>query len=287
MPVADAAQRPGLGGETPLSTQVAIGGGQGPDYHRRADPLLDGPPDNPHSAPTENLLQPAPPSRRSTEGLVLAECRVLAEWPAGEAEPVQFWLSDPRQHPAAYQDRTVLAVRRRGRRGLHHAPAAARDPVRGLPARACLLSPEQVTEYSWPRIWTRTSARRSGPGAPARRPAWSRGTARSGGRLLRPRVVRRARLEDRRLGTPELHRSRSPVLPRPRQPDGAAADPRHGAAARGPPQLEPVRGPGHRFRAHQLPRPGETDHDHRRRRYNQQLYACPASPEHPHTALLQ
>lgn len=99
MPVADAAQRPGLGGETPLSTQVAIGGGQGPDYHRRADPLLDGPPDNPHSAPTENLLQPAPPSRRSTEGVVLAECRVLAKRPAGEAEPVQFWLSDPPPTP--------------------------------------------------------------------------------------------------------------------------------------------------------------------------------------------
>ncbi|MEU0375647.1 IS701 family transposase [Streptomyces sp. NPDC006283] len=32
--------------------------------------------------------------RDATEGVELAECWVLAEWPAKEAEPVQFWLSD-------------------------------------------------------------------------------------------------------------------------------------------------------------------------------------------------
>ncbi|MFE0699751.1 transposase [Streptomyces sp. NPDC058872] len=32
--------------------------------------------------------------RDATEGVEPAECRVLAEWPAKEAEPVQFWLSD-------------------------------------------------------------------------------------------------------------------------------------------------------------------------------------------------
>jgi SRSO17 transposase len=32
--------------------------------------------------------------REATEGVELAECWVLAEWPAKEAEPVQFWLSD-------------------------------------------------------------------------------------------------------------------------------------------------------------------------------------------------
>lgn len=32
--------------------------------------------------------------RDATEGVELAECWLLAEWPAKEAEPVQFWLSD-------------------------------------------------------------------------------------------------------------------------------------------------------------------------------------------------
>ncbi|TQF01962.1 IS701 family transposase [Kitasatospora acidiphila] len=32
--------------------------------------------------------------RDATEGAELAECWLLAEWPAKEAEPVQFWLSD-------------------------------------------------------------------------------------------------------------------------------------------------------------------------------------------------
>ncbi|BFV56323.1 hypothetical protein KCMC57_up14270 [Kitasatospora sp. CMC57] len=32
--------------------------------------------------------------REATEGVELAECWLLAEWPAKEAEPVQFWLSD-------------------------------------------------------------------------------------------------------------------------------------------------------------------------------------------------
>ncbi|MFJ3218201.1 transposase, partial [Kitasatospora sp. NPDC086801] len=32
--------------------------------------------------------------RDATEGVELAECWVLAEWPAKESEPVQFWLSD-------------------------------------------------------------------------------------------------------------------------------------------------------------------------------------------------
>ncbi|WP_037601117.1 IS701 family transposase [Streptacidiphilus rugosus] len=32
--------------------------------------------------------------RDATQGVELAECWVLAEWPAKEAEPVQFWLSD-------------------------------------------------------------------------------------------------------------------------------------------------------------------------------------------------
>ncbi|WP_462023747.1 transposase, partial [Kitasatospora cinereorecta] len=32
--------------------------------------------------------------RDATEGVELAECWLLAEWPAKEAEPIQFWLSD-------------------------------------------------------------------------------------------------------------------------------------------------------------------------------------------------
>ncbi|MET9663264.1 transposase [Streptomyces sp. NPDC006510] len=32
--------------------------------------------------------------RDATEGVELTECWLLAEWPAKEAEPVQFWLSD-------------------------------------------------------------------------------------------------------------------------------------------------------------------------------------------------
>jgi SRSO17 transposase len=32
--------------------------------------------------------------RQTTEGPELPACWFLAEWPAGEPEPVQFWLSD-------------------------------------------------------------------------------------------------------------------------------------------------------------------------------------------------
>ncbi|MGW4516864.1 IS701 family transposase [Streptomyces sp. NPDC004393] len=32
--------------------------------------------------------------RQATDGPALPECWLLAEWPAGESEPVQFWLSD-------------------------------------------------------------------------------------------------------------------------------------------------------------------------------------------------
>ncbi|MFB7109514.1 transposase, partial [Streptomyces sp. NPDC056291] len=32
--------------------------------------------------------------RQATDGPELPECWLLAEWPAGESEPVQFWLSD-------------------------------------------------------------------------------------------------------------------------------------------------------------------------------------------------
>ncbi|MFF7191966.1 IS701 family transposase [Streptomyces sp. NPDC008222] len=32
--------------------------------------------------------------RQATDGPELPECRLLAQWPAGESEPVQFWLSD-------------------------------------------------------------------------------------------------------------------------------------------------------------------------------------------------
>ena len=36
--------------------------------------------------------------RQATDGPELPECWLLAEWPAGEAEPVQFWLSDLPDH---------------------------------------------------------------------------------------------------------------------------------------------------------------------------------------------
>ncbi|WP_228040086.1 transposase [Streptomyces chromofuscus] len=32
--------------------------------------------------------------RQAADGPELPECWLLAEWPAGESEPVQFWLSD-------------------------------------------------------------------------------------------------------------------------------------------------------------------------------------------------
>ncbi|MFE3144873.1 IS701 family transposase [Streptomyces scopuliridis] len=54
--------------------------------------------------------------RQAADGPELPECRLLAEWPAGEPEPVQFWLSDL---PTATPQTTLVRLAKLRRRIEH------------------------------------------------------------------------------------------------------------------------------------------------------------------------
>lgn len=51
--------------------------------------------------------------RQATDGVELPACWLLAEWPAGEKEPVQFWLSDPPETTALTTLVRLAKLRRR------------------------------------------------------------------------------------------------------------------------------------------------------------------------------